>query len=165
MSEFEFKPIEVEYANTINIDESCPPFDGKPVLIKIKSGVVEASWLKVEVNMFDGETGGFYFLCLDGDADDVDLDEVLGWCPIPPDSKEAVANSMMHLYKDMKPENGSYVCVTHGETIHLLWYLGDKWFKELAPTGETGFTPLDCDVWCYTDDLAELMVQRAKANN
>ena len=56
-------------------------------------------------------------------------------------------NSIFNVYRENKPENGSRVCVTHGETIHLFWYIGDRWFKELAPTDEKGYAPLDCDVY------------------
>lgn len=61
------------------------PFDGKPVLVKTDSGIVEAWWQKWECtfNLEDPHDGdGFCWVCYD-DMFQLELDEVLMWMPIP----------------------------------------------------------------------------------
>ncbi len=64
---------------------SDPPFDGKPILIRTNTGVVEAWWQDWESTPSledpnDGE--GFQWVCYD-DAFQCDLDDVLEWMLIP----------------------------------------------------------------------------------
>lgn len=60
------------------------PFDGKPVLIKLASGWVEAWWEEgySHHGELGGEGGGFQWICLD-DQFQADFDEPSHWSPIP----------------------------------------------------------------------------------
>jgi len=61
-----------------------PPFDGKPVLIKLAAGWVEAYWADQEIYYtLDGKDySGFCWSCLD-DQFEIELDEALAWLPLP----------------------------------------------------------------------------------
>jgi hypothetical protein len=55
-----------------------PPFDGKPVLIKLASGWVEAWWDGID----DGREDWFSWVCLD-DMFSEELDSTKEWAPLP----------------------------------------------------------------------------------
>ena len=78
-------PVKYEYDTTGNITTpSCPPFDGKPVLIKTNIGWVEAWWCAgTRTETLEGvEYEGFCWVCYD-DLFQCDLEEALYWMPIP----------------------------------------------------------------------------------
>jgi hypothetical protein len=60
------------------------PFDGKPVLIKLAEGWVEAYWEPGrEYDTPDGrESEGFCWVCLD-DKFDADIDDAKAWAALP----------------------------------------------------------------------------------
>jgi hypothetical protein len=79
----------VEYDFAKNGDIELPegaPFDGKPVLIKTNTGVVEAWWCvgewSVETPVSPREYEGWFWVCYD-DQFQVELDEAKAWMPIP----------------------------------------------------------------------------------
>lgn len=80
-----FQPLPVSYAeNKIILNTDTPPFDGNPVLVKSRSGVVEAWWQDSVVSETPAgrEVEGFNWVCYD-DAFQLELDDVVGWMPIP----------------------------------------------------------------------------------
>ena len=62
------------------------PFDGKPVLIKTDTGIVEAWWFKGEYGTptYEGETNDepAEWVCYD-DKFQVEFNNVIEWMPIP----------------------------------------------------------------------------------
>ncbi|MCR1347567.1 DUF2958 domain-containing protein [Acidithiobacillus ferrooxidans] len=64
------------------VDETRPPFDGKPVLIGTPDGIAEAVWkpASTKYTAEGAETNGFYWSHA---TDDLDLDEVRAWHPLP----------------------------------------------------------------------------------
>jgi hypothetical protein len=60
-----------------------PPFDGKPVLIKLGAGWVEAWWLEGTTSHDTlEEYDGFLWVCMDGDFE-AELDSATYWMPVP----------------------------------------------------------------------------------
>lgn len=61
------------------------PFDGKPVLIKLATGWVEAWWMSAEKHeTLEGlDYSGFCWVCLDDSAPQADLDDAKAWAPLP----------------------------------------------------------------------------------
>jgi len=67
------------------IDETKAPFDGKPVLVKTNTGIVEAWWCKAEITRdHEGieDCTGFEWVCYD-DKFTLELDEAKSWQPLP----------------------------------------------------------------------------------
>ncbi|MDA8115367.1 MAG: DUF2958 domain-containing protein, partial [Acidithiobacillus sp.] len=64
------------------VDETRPPFDGKPVLIDTPDGIAEAVWkpASTKYTAEGAETNGFYWSHATGD---LELDEVRAWHPLP----------------------------------------------------------------------------------
>lgn len=62
------------------------PFDGKPVLIRTNTGIVEAWWCvgewSDETPDHPREYDGWYWVCSD-DEFHVELDDAKAWMPIP----------------------------------------------------------------------------------
>ncbi len=75
-----FTKIEVDQDN---IDQTKPPFDGKSVLIKTGSGIIEAWWSKGEINMGnlhikdDAE-----WVCYDDQLTE-EFESATHWAPLP----------------------------------------------------------------------------------
>ena len=80
-----WKPIEYgENAGHIELPTGAP-FDGKSVLIRTDTGVVEAWWMDWEASPtledpYDGD--GWCWICYD-DAFQCDLDDALEWMHLP----------------------------------------------------------------------------------
>lgn len=75
----------------IVIDETKAPFDGKPVMIKLGSGWIEAYWLPAERlhawALPGDDLDGFCWVCLD-DTFQEEFDAAYEWCPLPKGSEE-----------------------------------------------------------------------------
>lgn len=73
-----------ETANRIVLPRG-KPFDGKPVLVKLAAGWVEARWEPPhEWRHQEGvEYDGFCWIVLDDSKDNAELDDVLEWLPLP----------------------------------------------------------------------------------
>ncbi len=70
---------------------SDPPFNGEPVLIRTRTGVVEAWWQDWESQptVEDQNDGtGFQWVCYD-DEFQCDLDDITHWMPLPDPPKDA----------------------------------------------------------------------------
>jgi hypothetical protein len=82
------KPLPIEYKyNETTGDIILPkeaPFDGKPCLIKLAEGLVEAWWEDgKEIHTYEGiEYEGFQWICLD-DKFQEELDNASYWMPLP----------------------------------------------------------------------------------
>ena len=80
-------PIEYEHDDkgTILLPQGAP-FDGKPVLIRTTTGVVEAWWdhgsWSDDTPVATAEFSGFCWVCYN-DAFQVYLDDAKAWMPIP----------------------------------------------------------------------------------
>jgi hypothetical protein len=84
------KKIEYSYddiTGNILLPDSAP-FDGNPVLIKTRTGWIEAWWDKgyYYYNIDGRECSGFCWICYD-DAFHLELDDVLYWTELPENSK------------------------------------------------------------------------------
>lgn len=75
-----------EEGGRILLDTAQAPFDGKPVLIKLGLGWVEARWMEWEPSVtLDGvdEGDGFCWIVLDDSADSAELDSAEYWMELP----------------------------------------------------------------------------------
>ena len=88
-----WQPIEYgENAGHIELPKGAP-FNGKPVLIRTNTGIVEAWWMDWESvplleDPHNGE--GWLWVCYD-DEFTCELDDVLHWMPLPDPPKDAGA--------------------------------------------------------------------------
>lgn len=76
--------IDYDERRSMNIDDSCPPFDGNPVLIKVGCGWTEACWIPAEVapcHDGDGRSGFCWFSEVSGQ--EYEVDEPTDWMPLP----------------------------------------------------------------------------------
>lgn len=76
-----FESLKIRYdEGSIILDESRQPFNGESVLIQTHTGIVEAFWDR-------GDDNWQQWICYD-DMFRLELDEVIGWMPIPELVKE-----------------------------------------------------------------------------
>lgn len=80
-----FTRIKYEYQKGNIVLPNEAPFDGKPVLIRTNTGIVEAWWDMGTVSTdYEGNdtSSGFQWVCYD-DEFQCDLEDVIEWMPIP----------------------------------------------------------------------------------
>jgi hypothetical protein len=82
-----WKKVKYDFAKNGDIElPEGAPFDGKPVLIKTNTGIVEAWWYlggwSEATPDHPTEYDGWYWVCYD-DQFHVELDDAKGWMPIP----------------------------------------------------------------------------------
>ncbi len=81
----DWQPIEYAYNRGNIVLPAEAPFDGKPVLVRTNTGVVEAWWQdwNPSPTLEDSNDGdGWQWVCYD-DEFTCDLDDVKEWMPIP----------------------------------------------------------------------------------
>lgn len=102
-----WKPIAYDYNEKGDIVlPPGPPFDGKPVLIRLAAGICEAWWAPAEEIETQEATlhEGFYWVCLDDDFK-AELEDAKEWMPIPVaeiDSAILSLKEMLESYRDIK---------------------------------------------------------------
>lgn len=83
-----------------------PPFDGKPVLLKTKTGIVEAYYRKTTYTDCWGEeaTDEYFLLCYDK-VTQIKPDEVLGWCCLRNIERRIAKTTLKNLSKTLNHES------------------------------------------------------------
>jgi hypothetical protein len=107
----------VIYSDRIIIDTSKAPFDGKPVLIKTNTGIVEAWWDNSPSN-YEKDEYGFCWVCYDNEFQ-LPIDYVYYWMPLPKEEYQS---------KDSKEflSIESDLMVINAKQKTILW---DEFFK------------------------------------
>jgi hypothetical protein len=128
---YSLKPIELFHdleTRRIILPEGAP-FDGKPVLIKIAAGVVEAYWVPLTRSGDSSgvDDDGWHWCCMD-DQFTEELDSATHWCPLPTvgPTREEIAAELCAQDKELETLAAGDMKDNAEWQRHYKWYLRMK---------------------------------------